>query len=100
MMVVCGLPLLARWTAELEHFGAEALCVVEMQIQSSLMTQTIKQQRIKDFYLPQLSWDYAAVCYAYNVSFLHLTLYFLFILFNREVSSLPVVWKTYESNSY
>ena len=42
-MLVCVLPLLASWAAELEHFSAEALCVVEMQIQSSLMTQTIKQ---------------------------------------------------------
>ena len=80
-MLVCVLPLLVSWAAELEHFSAEALCVVEMQIQSSLMTQTIKQQRIKDFYLPQSSWDYAAMCYAYNVSFfiLHIIFSFYFI---------------------
>ena len=54
-MLVFVLPLLAGWAAELEHFIADALYVVEMQIQSSLMTQTIQQQRNKDFYLPQSS---------------------------------------------
>ena len=78
IMLVCVFPLLASWAAELEHFSAEALCVVEMQIQSSLMTQTIKQQRNKDSYLPQSFQGYAAVCYAYNVSFFFILLYIFF----------------------
>ena len=91
-MLVCVFPLLAGWAAELEHFSAETLCVVEMQIQSSLMTQTIKQQRELRISICRSHLKIMLRC-AMLITFLFssYTLYFLFILFSRGVSSLPVV---------